>query len=254
MLTEIVMNQYRTSQIAKMMDIHTNTVRLYEEIGLVSPTQRLINGYRIFNDRHVLQYTLARLALSMDKRHKTIRKTAILISKSVASGNNTETAVLMNILITGIENEMSNARSIKDKYNLVITGKEQKEKSIYLTRKKAAQYINSSPDAIRNWENKGLIQVVRKLNGYRVYIDDDIEKMRIIKLLKGLGYSLDAVKERLDILNSELDDESIYLYGQSKEYKKLMKDCDIYLIDMEKEKEISIKMEKVIESLKLIDI
>jgi len=33
-----------------------------------------------------------------------------------------------------------------------------------------------------------------------------------------------------------------------------MKDCDIYLIDMEKEKEISIKMEKVIESLKLIDI
>jgi len=149
---------------------------------------------------------------------------------------------------------MSNARIIKVKYNLVITGKEQKEKSIYLTRKKAAQYINSSPDAIRNWENKGLIQVVRKLNGYRVYIDDDIEKMRIIKLLKGLGYSLDAVKERLDILTAELDDESIYLYGQSKEYKKLMKDCDIYLIDMEKAKEISIKMENVIESLKLFDI
>ena len=141
------------------MNIHTNTVRLYEEIGLVEPAERLINGYRMFNDNHVLQYNLARLALSMDKRQKSIRKNAILISKHIAKKENDDALLLSAKLINNIKTEKENIMKIQNKYSHVITGKEQQEKRIYLTRKKAAEYVNASSDAIRNWESKGLLQI-----------------------------------------------------------------------------------------------
>ena len=241
------MNKYRTSQIAKIMNIHTNTVRLYEEIELVEPAERLINGYRMFNDNHVLQYNLARLALSMDKRQKSIRKNAILISKHIAKKESDDALLLSAKLINNIKTEKENIMKIQNKYSHVITGKEQQEKRIYLTRKKAAEYVNASSDAIRNWESKGLLQIRRRLNGYRIYIEDDIEKMRIIKVFKGLGFSLNKIKERIDKLDEELQNEEIYLYEQSKQYKKLMKDCDEYLVELNKAEETSFKMYQIVQ-------
>ena len=35
------MQTYRTAQVAKMIGIHPNTVRLYEELGLVPRARRL---------------------------------------------------------------------------------------------------------------------------------------------------------------------------------------------------------------------
>ncbi len=243
------MNKYKTSQIASIMKIHPNTVRLYEEIGLVEPAQRLNNGYRMFNDNHILQYKLARYALSMDKRHKTIRKKAILISKNIGTDKKYQALILSEELINDINIEKDNIDKIKEKYSLVITGKEQEEKRIYLTRKKAAQYINTSADSIRNWENKGLLQISRRLNGYRIYIEDDIEKMRIIKVLKGLGYSLNDIKIIIDKLDIELQNDEIYLYGQSRQYKNIMKDCDRYFTDLQKAHDISMSMNEIVKDI-----
>lgn len=38
---------YSTSQTAEIIGIHPNTVRLYEELGLITPPERKPNGYRI---------------------------------------------------------------------------------------------------------------------------------------------------------------------------------------------------------------
>ncbi|MCI8512774.1 MAG: MerR family DNA-binding transcriptional regulator [Lachnospiraceae bacterium] len=44
------MNTYRTAEIAAVIGIHTNTVRLYEEWGLISKPERKGNGYRVYSD------------------------------------------------------------------------------------------------------------------------------------------------------------------------------------------------------------
>ena len=44
---------YSTSQTAEIIGIHPNTVRLYEELGLITPPERKPNGYRIFTDLHL---------------------------------------------------------------------------------------------------------------------------------------------------------------------------------------------------------
>ena len=52
------------------------------------------------------------------------------------------------------------------------------------TRKQTAQYLNVTIDTLRNWEMNSLLTVKRKENGYRVYTEDDIQRLKIIRTLK----------------------------------------------------------------------
>lgn len=52
--------------MAKIVGLHPNTVRLYEEWGLIHKTKRKPNGYRIYNDIHIKQFLLARKAFQTE--------------------------------------------------------------------------------------------------------------------------------------------------------------------------------------------
>ena len=68
----IKMNTYKTSQIAAIAGIHPNTVRLYEEWGMISKPERQKNGYRIFTDLHVMKLGL--LCVSNRNTTKWLKK------------------------------------------------------------------------------------------------------------------------------------------------------------------------------------
>ncbi len=54
----------RTSQLAKAANVHPNTVRLYEQWGLLPPAERNpFNNYRRFTQNHLDQLLLVRQAL-----------------------------------------------------------------------------------------------------------------------------------------------------------------------------------------------
>ena len=53
----------KTLDIAKMVGVHSNTVRLYEARGFISPVPRSKSGYRLFTALHLEQMRLAHLAL-----------------------------------------------------------------------------------------------------------------------------------------------------------------------------------------------
>lgn len=58
------MTQYlKTSDIAKEIGVHSNTVRLYEAWGFLSPIPRSKTGYRLYTPMHLEQMRLAYLAL-----------------------------------------------------------------------------------------------------------------------------------------------------------------------------------------------
>ena len=57
------MKTYRTSEIAVLINVHPNRVRLYEKWGYIEPVVREANGYRIYTERHLEQLRLVRLAL-----------------------------------------------------------------------------------------------------------------------------------------------------------------------------------------------
>ena len=54
---------YSTSQTAGIVGLHPNTVRKYEEWGLLKTPERKPNGYRVYTDVHIKQFELAKKAL-----------------------------------------------------------------------------------------------------------------------------------------------------------------------------------------------
>jgi len=80
------MDTYTTSQVARIIGIHPNTVRLYEQYGLVPKPNRRENGYRIFTRFHIEQFKLARIALGVEVLQNGIRKTAVNVIKTSSEG------------------------------------------------------------------------------------------------------------------------------------------------------------------------
>lgn len=65
---------YSTSQIAGIVGLHPNTVRKYEEWGLLQTPERKPNGYRVYTDVHIKQFELAKKALQSVIVQAGIRK------------------------------------------------------------------------------------------------------------------------------------------------------------------------------------
>ncbi|MEB3429484.1 MerR family transcriptional regulator [Citroniella saccharovorans] len=94
---------------------------------------------------------------------------------------------------------------------------------------------NLSPDALRHYEKKGLLNPKRKENGYRFYDLNDIWKLNIIKDMKKLDFTLKQIKDYLenrsldnsiDLLKSEIsviEDELEPLLRQKKFMNRRLK-------------------------------
>lgn len=66
-------------------------------------------------------------------------------------------------------------------------------------RKALADATGLNSETIRFYEQKGLLNPQRDSNGYRLYSEQDLQRINFINHAKGLGFSLMEVKELLDI-------------------------------------------------------
>lgn len=67
---------YTTNEVAKLIGVHVNTVRLYENSGFISKTLRKANGYRVFTNVHINQLKIVRLGIEVVIMQNGIRKKA----------------------------------------------------------------------------------------------------------------------------------------------------------------------------------
>ncbi|WP_434297748.1 MerR family transcriptional regulator [Clostridium sporogenes] len=200
-------NGYKTAQVAKIIGIHPNTVRLYEKLELIPKPQRLSNGYRLFSDFHIAQFKLARTALKVEVLQSDLRKNMINIIKLSAQGEFQKAIVSTNNYIDQVKIEQKNAEEAIEITKKLLSGIQETEDNVALTRKQTADYLNITIDTLRNWEMNGLFSVKRKQNGYRVYTKSDIKLLKIIRSLRCANYSLAAILRMVSELsnNSEID-------------------------------------------------
>ena len=94
---------YTTSQIAKNAGVHPNTVRKYEEWGLIQKPLRKPNGYRIFTDIHLKQIALLRKAFQIEVMQAGLRSRIVNVVKLSAQCKFDEAILLAQeyILIAG---------------------------------------------------------------------------------------------------------------------------------------------------------
>src|SRR5665648_39282 len=103
------MNTYSTKEIARLIGIHPNTVRRYEELGLISKPKRQANGYRVFTDIHIGQFRLARTAFQVEVLQNGLRKEVVAIIKTAALGEYAAALRLSKEYLTHILEEKRNA-------------------------------------------------------------------------------------------------------------------------------------------------
>lgn len=199
-----ILRKYKTAEVAANVGLHPNTVRLYEEWGLISKPERQENGYRVFTDLHIMQIKLARKALQIEIIQNGLRKKIIEVVKTTAAGDYDRAILLTEEYIKQIQKERNNAEEAVKIVHDILSGRED-TKELFMKRKEVSEYLGISMDTLRNWEMNGLIQIKRKQNGYRVYTYDDIKRIKIIHSLRCANYSLEAILRMLQQLSQNPD-------------------------------------------------
>lgn len=226
------MNTYKTSEIANSNGIHPNTVRLYEELELIPKPERKENGYRIFTDFHMEQIKFVRIALKVEVLQNGLRKQAISIIKTSALGNFSKAICLTEYYLQQIRNEQKNAEEAIVITKKLLSGGNQETDTKFLTRKEAADYLQISMDTLRNWEMNGLLTVKRKQNGYRVYTDEDVRRLKIIRSLRCANYSLSSILRMLNTLSRNPEADIRQVIDTPKENDDIISVCDKLLTSL----------------------
>lgn len=227
------MNTYKTSEIAHSIGIHPNTVRLYEELELIPRPKRKENGYRVFTDFHMEQIKFARIALKIEVLQNGLRKQAITIIKTSALGNFVKAISLTEYYLQQIQNEQKNAEEAIEITEKLLSGDSRETSTASLTRKETADYLKISMDTLRNWEMNGLLTVKRKQNGYRVYTDEDIRRLKIIRSLRCANYSLSAILRMLNTLSQNPGADIRQVIDTPKENDDIISVCDKLLTSLQ---------------------
>ena len=192
------MNTYRTVDLARMFGVHVNTVRLYERYGLIPKAERTQSGYRIFTELHVEQFKLARAALRVEVLQNGLRKQAVTIIKTSASGDFETALKLTQHYRDQVEQEIKHAEEAVRICTRLLAGSKEPctgnngEQTVY-TRKEAAGILGVTIDTLRNWELNGLFSV-RRLPGLYGggYAAADHHTLPPVRQLFPLVHSADA--------------------------------------------------------------
>ena len=225
------MNTYQTTEVARIIGVHPNTVRLYEQLHLIPLAKRLKNGYRIFTDFHIEQFRLARTALKVEILQNGLRKKAMNIIKVSATGNFDMAIKLTDEYLSQLEREKHNAEQAIQIVNELLNG-ESSPNQVLLKRKEVSEFLGITMDTLRNWELNGLLCVKRKANGYRVYSNDDIKRLRIIKALRCANYSLSSILRMLNALSVNPDINIKSVIGMPEENEDIITACDKLLLSL----------------------
>lgn len=227
------MKTYKTSQIARCIGIHPNTVRLYEELGLITKPERQPNGYRIFTDIHLEQFKFARTALQVEVLQNGLRKKVIDIIKTLATGDFDKAISFTKSYLQQIKKEQRNAEEAIVIVEGILSDSKQETKELSLTRKETADYLQISMDTLRNWEMNGLLTIKRKQNGYRMYTEEDIKRLKIIRSLRCGNYSLAAILRMLSAISKNPEANIRKVIDTPKENEDIISVCDKLLTSLQ---------------------
>jgi DNA-binding transcriptional MerR regulator len=183
-----------TSEVARAVGVHPNTVRLYEDWGYLPPVPRGPNGYRLFSRGHLEQMRLARMALDGPWPGRNIRASALTLVRKAALGDLGSALEQGYHHLALVQAEQAQAEAAADFLERWAQGLTPDVTSERLHIGQAAERLGVTADMLRNWERNGLIRVPRDpSNGYRLYGATELGRLRVIRMLNRAGYSQMAI-------------------------------------------------------------
>src|SRR5579859_1611558 len=218
------MKYLRTSDLAKAVGVHPNTVRRYVDKGRLPPVEYSPSGYRRFTLRHLDCLRLAWLVYGGPYAGKAIYLSGVRVVQATVSGEVIGAQELARSHLELVQAERRQAEIAADLLERWASGEHTEEIIQPLQIGQVARLLGVSIDVLHNWDRNGLINVPRDPgNGYRRYGAQEISRLRIIRMLSRSGYSMSAILrmliqldqgERTNLrraLDTPRPDEDVYL-------------------------------------------
>ena len=181
----------RTSDLARLVGVHPNTVRKYADWGLIPPVERSPSGYRLFTRQHLDCMRLARLVYSAPYPGRGFRALGTEVIHRAVEDDWQGALEKARTHLELVQAELNKAEGAADLLEHWAQKTETKhEEETPLSIGKVSRLLGVSIDVIRNAERNGLITVPRNTyNNYRLFGKKEIERLRIIRMLTKAGYS-----------------------------------------------------------------
>ncbi len=238
------MKTYSTSEVAKIVGFHPNTIRRYEEWALIPTPLRKQNGYRIYTDYHLELIKTARIAFQIEVLQSGLRE----MIKALANYDFDHAQTLLDQYIVAVDREIAQAKEAIRIVGHLLKG-EPADRMFSLKRREAADYLGVTTDALRDWELNGLLTLKRSQNGYRIYEMDDLNRLKIIRILRSANYSLEAILRLLNSLDQSQEPDIKSVLNQPDPDGDIISVCDRLIASLEKAKENALGLTAKIKQL-----
>jgi len=185
------MKYLHTSDLAHAVGIHPNTVRLYEQWGLIPPVERNPSGYRLFTQLHLDCLRLARMIYAAPYPGRGFRALGNEIIQRAVVEDWQGALEKAQEHLAAVQAELEQAEAAADllehwAQNILADSDNEQPLAIG----EVSKLLGVSIDIIRNAERNGLIRIPRNsYNNYRLFGKKEIERMHIIRMLSKAGYS-----------------------------------------------------------------
>lgn len=242
------MRTYRTAEVAEWVGVHPNTVRLYEEWGLIPRPERDRNRYRVYTQAHLAQLRLVRLALQVEVMQRGLRKMILEVVKTSAAGAYDRAMALTDGYLLRVRRERQNAEEAIEIVRRLWNGGPA-QGGLKLKRKEASAYLDVSMDTLRNWEMNGLLTVKRRENGYRVYTDEDIRRLKIIRALRCANYSLEAILRLLAALSADPNADIRTALNTPRADEDIISVCDALILSLQAAERNALQMKEKLRNM-----
>jgi DNA-binding transcriptional MerR regulator len=186
----------RTSELAKQVGVHPNTVRLYEEWGYLPSIPRDHAGHREFTEKHVEQMQLARFTLHDAPRSGPQLKESYKELVWLASEDNLQLAIIQGRKhLTMVKSAHGQANDALAFLRDTLPERLAQLAVPPLHIHQAAILIEISVPVLRRWEHYKLIRIPRNpKNKYRIYGRNEIGWLLVIQSLRQAGYKISACR------------------------------------------------------------
>lgn len=156
--------------------------------------KRKENGYRILTDNHLNQIKICRLIFNHPYSNQQIRHLGYKVIKYASKCDIAQCNMYVKEYIDTIRKEIDKAQDATQILKRWVELEATPVTKNFYNRKQAATLLGTTIGTVRNWERNGLI-LCNKFGAMneKIFDDADMERLRIIYMLRQTGYSMSAI-------------------------------------------------------------
>ena len=192
--------RFRTIDLARAVGLSAQQVRNHEAWGFLPPVERSESGYRLYTDRHLEALRTARTMISAYGGWQP----ALEIMRAVHGGDLDSALALVDERHADLDRRRRQIENTLEAIRTVTAGSAalaSPRRTGSLRVGEAAKSVGVRPSALRFWEQQGLLQPARDASsGYRIYDEQQMQRLEVVALLRGADYGFDAIRAVLDEL------------------------------------------------------